>query len=264
MKTETRMFFETMLRENRPLQDFLDAKFTFLNELLAKHYGIEGVTGSEFRRVDLKTDQRGGVLSHASVLTVSSYPTRTSPVIRGKYVLQNILGAAPPPPPPDVPVLDEAAVGNAGSLRQQLEKHRSNPTCASCHNRMDVLGFGLENYDAIGRWRTMDGKFPIDVSGTFPNGKSFASPAEMRVLLKGELPDFARCLTEKMLTYALGRGVERYDKRTVNQITRKLAASGYRFQTLIYEIIESLPFQSRRGEALRRDSAVKPKEVVKK
>jgi hypothetical protein len=185
-------------------------------------------------------------------------------VIRGKYVLQNILGAAPPPPPPDVPVLNEEAVGNTGSLRQQLEKHRSNPTCASCHNRMDVLGFGLENYDAIGRWRTMDGKFPIDVSGTFPNGKSFASPAEMRILLKGELPDFARCLTEKMLTYALGRGVERYDKRTVNEITRKLAASGYRFQTLIDEIIESPPFQSRRGEALRRDSAVKPKEVVKK
>jgi mono/diheme cytochrome c family protein len=263
MKTETRMFFEAMLRENRPLSDFLDAKFTFLNELLAKHYGIEGVTGPEFRRVELKTDQRGGVLSHASVLTVSSYPTRTSPVIRGKYVLQNILGAPPPPPPPDVPVLNEEAVGNAGSLRQQLEKHRSNPTCASCHNRMDVLGFGLENYDAIGRWRTMDGKFPIDVSGTFPNGKSFTSPAEMRALLKGELPAFTRCLTEKMLTYALGRGLERYDKRTVNDITRKLAASGDQFQTLIDEIVQSLPFQSRRGEALVLDNAVKPKEVVR-
>jgi hypothetical protein len=250
MKTETRMFFEAMLRENRPLPDFLDARFTFLNETLAKHYGIEGVTGPEFRRVELKTDQRGGVLSHASVLTVSSYPTRTSPVIRGKYVLQNILGAPPPAPPPDVPVLDEEAVGTARSLRQQLEKHRSNPTCAACHNRMDALGFGLENYDAIGRWRTMDGKFPIDVSGTFPNGKSFATPAEMRDLLKGEIPDFARCLTEKMLTYALGRGVERYDRRTVNDITRKLAASGYQFQTLIHEIAQSLPFQSRRGEAL--------------
>jgi mono/diheme cytochrome c family protein len=251
MRTETRMFFEAMLRENRPLTDFLDARFTFLNELLAKHYGIEGVTGPEFRRVELKTDQRGGILSHASVLTVSSYPTRTSPVIRGKYVLQNILGTPPPPPPPDVPLLNEEAVGNTGSLRQQLEKHRSNPTCAACHNRMDVLGFGLENYDAIGRWRTMDGKFPIDVSGTFPNGKSFASPAEMRVLLKEDLPSFARCLTEKMLTYALGRGIERYDRRTVNDITRKLAASGYQFQTLIYEIVQSLPFQSRRGEAIK-------------
>jgi hypothetical protein len=264
MKTETRMFFEAMLRENRPLSDFLDARFTFLNELLAKHYGIEGVAGPEFRRVELKTDQRGGILSHASVLTVSSYPTRTSPVIRGKYVLQNILGAPPPAPPPDVPVLDEEAVGNTGSLRKQLEKHRSNPTCASCHNRMDALGFGLENYDAIGRWRTMDGKFPIDVSGTFPNGKSFATPAEMRALLKGEIPDFARCLTEKMLTYALGRGVERYDRRTVNDITRKLTASNYQFQTLIYEIAQSLPFQSRRGEAIKHDSAVKPKEVVRR
>jgi mono/diheme cytochrome c family protein len=260
MKTETRMFFEAMLRENRPLSDFLDARFTFLNEALAKHYGIEGVTGAEFRRVELKTDQRGGILSQASVLTVSSYPTRTSPVIRGKYVLQNILGAPPPAPPPDVPVLDEGAVGNTGTLRQQLEKHRSNPTCAACHNRMDVLGFGLENYDAIGRWRTMDGKFPIDVSGTFPNGKSFVSPAEMRALLKGELPDFARCLTGKMLTYALGRGLEPYDKRTVNGISRKLEASGYPFQTLIYEVTQSLPFQSRRGEAI----AVKPKEVVQR
>jgi hypothetical protein len=249
MKTETRMFFEAMLRENRPLSDFLDARFTFLNEPLAKHYGIEGVTGPEFRRVELKNDQRGGILSHASVLTVSSYPTRTSPVIRGKYVLQNILGAPPPAPPPDVPVLDEGAVGNTGTLRQQLEKHRSNPTCAACHNRMDVLGFGLENYDAIGRWRTMDGKFQIDVSGAFPNGKSFATPAEMRALLKGELPDFARCLTGKMLTYALGRGLERYDRRTVNDITRKLETSGYQFQTLIYEVTKSLPFQSRRGEA---------------
>ncbi|HEX5084280.1 MAG TPA: DUF1592 domain-containing protein [Blastocatellia bacterium] len=256
MKTETRMFFEAMLRENRPLSDFLDARFTFLNETLAKHYGIEGVTGPEFRRVDLKTDQRGGILSQASVLTVSSYPTRTSPVIRGKYVLQNILGAPPPAPPPDVPVLDEGAVGNTGTLRQQLEKHRSNPTCAACHNRMDVLGFGLENYDAIGRWRTMDGKFPIDVSGTFPNGKSFVTPAEMRALLKGEIPDFARCLTGKMLTYALGRGLEPYDKRTVNDVSRKLNASGYQFQTLIYEITRSLPFQSRRGEAV----AIKPKE----
>lgn len=251
MRTETRMFFEAMLRENRPLPDFLDARFTFLNEPLAKHYGIEGVTGPDFRRVELKTAERGGILAHASVLTVSSYPTRTSPVIRGKYVLQNILGAPPPPPPPDVPVLNEEAVGNVGSLRRQLEKHRSNPTCAACHNRMDVLGFGLENYDAIGRWRTMDGKFPIDVSGVFPNGKSFSSPAEMRALLKEDLPSFARCLTEKMLTYALGRGVERYDRRTINDINRKLAASGYQFQTLIYEIAQSLPFQSRRGEALK-------------
>jgi mono/diheme cytochrome c family protein len=261
MKTETRLFFEAILRENRPLSDFLDAKFTFLNEMLAKHYGVEGVTGPDFRRVELATDQRGGILAQASVLTVSSYPTRTSPVIRGKYLLQNVLGAPPPPPPPNVPTLDEESVGNVGSLRQQLEKHRANPTCSSCHSRMDVLGFGLENYDAIGRWRTQDGKFHIDSSGTFPNGKSFVTPAEMRTLLKGELPDFSKCITEKMLTYALGRGVERFDRRTVTDINRKLAASGYKFQTLIYEIAGSLPFQSRRGEAITKNTAMNSKEI---
>lgn len=264
MKTETQMFFEALLRENRPLSEFLDANFTFLNERLARHYGIEGVIGPDFRRIELATDQRGGILTHASVLSVTSYPTRTSPVIRGKYVLQNILGAPPPAPPPDVPALDEEAVGNAGSLRQQLEKHRSNAICASCHNRMDVLGFGLENYDAIGRWRTMDGKFPIDVSGTFPNGKSFSRPAEMRVLLKEELPDFVRCLTEKVLTYSLGRGLERYDKKTVDGITRRVAASGYGLQTLVHETVKSLPFQSRRGESVITKSSPKPKEVARK
>jgi mono/diheme cytochrome c family protein len=264
MKTETRMFFETVVRENLPLSEFLDSRFTFLNERLAKHYGIEGVKGDEFRRVELATDQRGGILAHASVLTVSSYPTRTSPVIRGKYVLENILGAPPPQPPPDVPALDEDSVGNKGSLRQQLEKHRSNAVCASCHARMDVLGFGLENYDATGKWRTVDGKFPIEPAGTFPNGKSFVTPAEMRALLKQDLPDFTRCLTEKMLTYALGRGLERYDRKTVNQITKNVAESGYRFQTVIHEIVRSLPFQMRRPEVSQNQpkSTTRPKEVA--
>ena len=260
MKMETQLFFEAMLRENRPISDFLDARFTFLNERLARHYGIPGVTGPEFRRVELETDQRGGILSHASILTVSSYPTRTSPVIRGKFVLENILGTPLPPPPPDVPALDEASVGSLGSLRQQLEKHRTNAMCASCHARMDVLGFGLENYDGTGKWRTHDGKFPVDPAGTFPNGKSFTSPAEMRALLKKEQEDFARCLTEKMLTYALGRGLERYDRRTVREITAKVAASGYRFQTLIYEIAGSLPFQMRRAEIARLE--LKPGQTV--
>jgi hypothetical protein len=264
MRTETRLFFDAMLRENRPLGEFLDARFTFLNERLARHYGISGVAGNEFRRVELTTPERGGILSHASVLTVSSYPTRTSPVIRGKYVLQNILGAPPPPPPPDVPALDEAAVGSAGSLRQQLEKHRADPVCASCHDRMDVLGYGLENYDATGKWRTEDGKFPIEVGGTLPSGKSFSTPAQMRVLLRAELPDFARCVTEKMLTYALGRGVERYDRRTVNEITRKLAAGGYPLQSLIYEIAGSLPFQLRRGEVSSSTPPARTKEVAQR
>lgn len=249
MKTETRMFFDAVLRENRPVSDFLGARYTFLNARLAKHYGIAGVTGAEFRRVELNTDERGGVLSQAGVLTVSSYPTRTSPVIRGKYVLGNILGAPSPPPPADVPPIDESAVGNTGTMRQQLEAHRANATCASCHARMDPLGFGLENYDGIGKWRTKDGKFPIDSTGTLPDGKAFSSPAEMRSILMSQLPEFSRCLIEKMLTYSLGRGLERYDRITVNDINRKLAASDYRFQTLIYEIVKSLPFQSRRGEA---------------
>jgi hypothetical protein len=257
MKTETRMFFEHELRENRPLSDFLDARYTFLNEKLAKHYGIEGVTGPDFRRVDLATDQRGGILSQASVLTVSSYPTRTSVVIRGKYVLQNILGAPPPPPPPDVPLLDETAIGKKDSLRQQMEKHRSNAMCASCHTRMDTLGFGLENYDGIGRWRTKDGNFPVDASGTLPNGQSFSTPAELRKLLMAELPDFTRCLTEKMLTYALGRGLARSDQRAVTEINRNVASSGYRFQTLIGEIVHSFPFQMGRGEIPSKEVAQK-------
>jgi len=249
MKTETRMFFDYMLRENRPLGEFLDARYTFLNERLAKHYGIAGVTGPEFRKVDLTTDQRGGILSQGSVLTVSAYPTRTSVVIRGKYILNNILGSPPPPAPGNVPPLDEEAVGVAASLRQQMEAHRADPSCAVCHNKMDPLGFGLENYDAIGHWRTMDGKFPVDSSGTLPNGKTFSTPAEMRSVFQSQLPAFSRCITEKMLTYSLGRGLSAADRRTVDEIDRKVTASGYGFQTLVYEIVRSLPFQQRRGEA---------------
>jgi hypothetical protein len=248
MRTETSLFFRYMLSENRAIAEFLDAKYTFLNEPLAKFYGISGVTGPDFRKVDLTTDQRGGVLTQASVLAVSSYPNRTSPTIRGKYILSNILGAPPPPPPPDVPVLDDSNVGSGVSLRKQLEAHRNNPVCASCHNRMDVLGFGLENYDAIGKWRTVDGKFPIDVGGTMPNGKSFATAAEMRTTLVASLPQVARCLVEKIMTYALGRGMQPYDNRAMDQILRGLQADGYHFQTLVYQVVHSLPFQSRRGE----------------
>ncbi|MGA2741276.1 MAG: DUF1592 domain-containing protein [Bryobacteraceae bacterium] len=261
MKTETRMFFEYVLRENRPLSDFIDAKYTFLNARLAKFYGIPGVTGPDFRRVELTTGQRGGLLSQASVLTVSSYPTRTSVVLRGKYVLNNILGSEIPPPPPDVPALDESAVGTLMSLRQQMEKHRADPMCSSCHNKMDPLGFGLENYNAIGKWRTEDGKFPVDASGTLPNGKSFKTPDEMRALLMAGLPQFSRCLTEKMLTYALGRGLQPYDRRTVDGINRDMAASGYRFQSLIFDIVHSAPFQMGRGDASK---DTRPKEVAQR
>ncbi|HVZ34951.1 MAG TPA: DUF1588 domain-containing protein, partial [Polyangiaceae bacterium] len=200
-----------------------------------------------------------GVLSQAGVLAVSSYPTRTSVVLRGKYVLQNILGSPPPPPPPDVPALDESAVGTTQSLRQQMEAHRSNPACAACHARMDPLGFGLENYDAIGHWRSQDGAFPVDASGVLPDGHSFSSPAELRRILRSKLPDFARCLTRKMLIYALGRGLGSSDAETVQSITEHLAASGYRMQTLIREVVESTPFRSRRAEgAASTTAAVDP------
>ena len=248
MKTETMMFFEHVLRENRPVSDFLNANYTFLNERLAAHYGIEGVTGSEFRRVPLTTDRRGGVLSQGAVLTVSSYPTRTSPVIRGKYVLQNLLGIPPAPPPADVPLLEEVAGAESKSVREQLEVHRANPTCASCHRNMDPLGFGLENYDAIGRWRDTDGSFPVDASGTLPSGERFTSAGEMRSLLLRQLPQFSRTLTEKMLTYALRRGLKPYDRRTVEAIHRAVTADGYHFRTLVHQIVKSLPFQARRGE----------------
>jgi hypothetical protein len=203
------------------------------------------LTGSEPYNV-----QRGGILTQASVLTVSSYPTRTSPTIRGKYILNNILGTPPPPPPPDVPALDASKVGSEVSLRKQLEEHRSNAVCASCHSRMDVLGFGLENYNAIGRWRAVDGKFPIDSGGTLPGGKTFSTPAEMKTLLLDNMPEIARCVTEKMMIYALGRGLQPFDRPVMNQIDSEWKAKDYPFQTLIYEVVHSLPFQERRGEAV--------------
>lgn len=264
MERETALFFEAVLKENLSISTFLDAKFTFLNESLAKHYGIKGVEGPEFRRVNLESNQRGGILTHASVLTVSSYPTRTSPVIRGKYILQNIFGAPPPPPPPDVPLLDEEKIGSSGSLRAQLEQHRQNAMCASCHNRMDSMGFALENYDATGKWRDTDNTFPIDASGTLPNGKSFQDPAQLRAVLASDLQEFGHALTEKMLTYALGRGLERFDRKTVNELTKKLAASEWRFQTLIYEIAHSLPFQSRRAEYTKKPAGTPTKEIAQK
>lgn len=248
METETRLFFDSILRENRPVSEFLTADYSFLNSRLARHYGIETVQGPEFRKVQLDPNQRGGILTHASVLTLTSYPVRTSPVLRGKYILDVILGAPPPPPPADVPALNEDKVASPASLREALSRHRSDPICSSCHSRMDPLGFGLENYDPIGRWRTEDNKAPIQVGGTLPNGTEFSTPAELKLLLTKELPEFTRNLTEKMLTYALGRGLENYDKLLVRETVAKMEKSDYRFQTLIREIATSLPFQARRGQ----------------
>lgn len=248
MKKETQLFFEYVAREDRSIVEFLDSDYTFLNERLARHYSIPGVEGPELRKVQLTTPQRGGILSHASLLTVSSYPTRTSPVIRGKFLLENFLNAPPPPPPPNVPNLEEDAVGSKGTLRQQMEKHRTNAVCASCHTRMDALGFGFENYDAVGAWREKDGMFPVDSSGELPGGRRFSSPAELRSILKNDKDDFAQGMAEKMIIYALGRGLEKGDRPTVRQILRGLREGDYRFTRLILEIVRSAPFQMRRGE----------------
>jgi hypothetical protein len=179
---------------------------------------------------------------------VSSYATRTSPVLRGKWILENILNAPVPPPPPNVPVLDEAKIGTATSLRKQLEEHRANPACASCHSKMDPLGLAFENFNAIGEWRTHDGNFPVDSSGVLPDGRKFNGPAELRTLLRKDSGAFTECITDKMLTYALGRGLERFDKRTVRQIARSVEAKDHHFSALVVEIVNSLPFRMGRVE----------------
>lgn len=248
MEKETELFFEDIIKEDRSILNLIGGKYTFMNERLARHYGIKGILGPEFRRVDLSGGPRTGVLTQASVLTVSSYGNRTSPVLRGKYILENLLNTPPPPPPANVPPLDETVVGSKMSLRQQLEQHRVNPVCASCHARMDPLGFSLENFDAVGSWRTQDGKFPIDPSGTLPDGRSFRNAGDLIDILQTERGAFTEALTEKMLTYALGRGVQRYDGATVKRIASSVASSQYRFSSLALEIVRSLPFQQRSEE----------------
>jgi Protein of unknown function (DUF1592)/Protein of unknown function (DUF1588)/Protein of unknown function (DUF1585)/Protein of unknown function (DUF1587)/Protein of unknown function (DUF1595) len=243
MLTETELFFESIRDKDRGVLEFLDADYTFVNERLARYYGIAGVAGAWFRRVSLAGTPRGGVLAQASVLTATSNPNRTSPVKRGKWVLENILGAPPAPPPSGVEALKEGKDrANAGTLRQRMEHHRSDPACASCHRRMDPLGFGLENFDAIGGWRTHDGGQPIDSSGRLPGGRAFRGPAELKAALSSRRDSFARCLAEKMLTYALGRGLDRADRRAVDQIVTRLARDGYRFSALILAVVESDPF----------------------
>ena len=248
MRRETELFLASVMREDKSVIDLLDAPYTYVNERLAAHYGIPGVKGSEFRRVETAGTPRGGVLTQASVLTVSSYATRTSPVLRGKWILENVLNAPPPDPPPGTPRIPEDKVGAEAPLRQQLEAHRSNATCAACHKRMDPLGFSLENFDAIGKFREQDGKWPVDASGALPDGRSFVGAPGLRTLLRQDQDAFADCVTEKMLTYALGRGLERYDKRALRAIVAGLRQSDYRFSALVLEIVKSLPFRERREE----------------
>ncbi len=248
MLSEVLMLFHTVVRDDRPITDLIDPGYTFLNEPLAAHYGITGVTGMEMRRVELTDRRRGGILTSAAVLTATSNPTRTSPVKRGKWVLESILGTPPAPPPPNAGELPDTSSPQTKnlSLRQRLELHRSNPQCASCHRRMDPIGFGLENFNPVGAWRDSDGTHSIDSTGSLADGRSFTGPAELKNILLADKRDFARCLAEKLLTYGLGRGIEYYDAPATRQITTELAAHDYRFSTLVLEVVRSYPFQYRR------------------
>ena len=244
---ETELFFDSILREGRGVTDLLTADHTFLNERLARHYGIPGVYGSDFRRVSLADGNRRGLLGQGSILTVTSYPDRTSPVGRGKWVLENVLGTPPPPPPPNVPELEPAEdTGRVLAMRERMEQHRENPVCASCHRVMDPLGLALENFDAIGRWRGhMPGGSAIDASGTMPDGTAFDGPAELRGLLVRDREQFATVVTEKLLIYALGRGIEYYDAPAVRQIVRGSAADDYGLASLVVGVVQSTPFRMR-------------------
>ena len=249
---ETELFLASQFGEDRSALDLLTANYTFVNERLARHYGIPNVYGSHFRRVTFSDDRRAGILGQGSILTVTSYANRTSPVERGKWLMENILGTPPPAPPPSVPPLpenDDEGV-TPTSVRERMEQHRRNPVCAACHNQIDPLGFALENFDGIGRWRTTEANTPIDPSGAFPSGDAFASPAEFRQVLVSRHQDgFLGILVEKLLTYALGRGVEYTDMPAVRQILRTAAEDDYRWSSLMLSIVQSTPFQMRASEA---------------
>jgi hypothetical protein len=249
-RRETELLFDSLIRENRPATELLTADYTFVNERLAKHYGMPGIYGSHFRRVTLgeEFDARRGLLGKGSLLAVSSQPIRTSPVIRGYWVLQNLLGVPPPPPPPDVPELEVKETDAAGntaqpSMRAQMEEHRDNPACSGCHMLMDPIGFALETFDAIGQWRTLDGNTPIDASSVMYDGTPINGPADLREFLVGYSDQFVRTVTEKLLTYALGRGVEYYDMPVVRTIAREAQSDDYRFESLITAVVRSDPFQ---------------------
>lgn len=264
MLAETRLTALELLREDRSLLDLIQSDFTYLNEPLARHYGIvdtagnragekpatkgQPIRGPEFVRVSLQGGDRGGLLTQASILAVNSNPTRTSPVKRGRWVLEQILGTPPPPPPPNVPQLEQQQDQLTGSLRQRMEQHRKNPACANCHAQMDAMGFAFENYDAIGAYRKKDGDYDIDATATLPDGRTIGGPAGLREVLLERKELFARSLAEKMLTYAIGRGLEYYDKRPVDGIVGGLAADNYKFSRLVVEIVRSDPFRLRRGK----------------
>jgi len=245
-RRETEMLFESILREDRSIVNLLDADYTFVNETLAKHYGIPNVRGNKFRRVTLQDDARRGLLGQSSLLLVTSVANRTSPVSRGKWILENLLGTPAPLPPPDVPPLKESeGVQQAGSVRQRMEEHRNNPVCSACHKIMDPIGFSLENFDLIGRWRASDGGVQIDATGELVDGTKLDGPASLRKALLSRSDMFVRTVTEKMLTYATGRALQYYDMPVVRSITAEGAKNDNRFSSLVVGIVKSDPFQMR-------------------
>ena len=252
MRREGELLFESVVRDDGSVLNLIDSHYTFVNERLARFYGIDGVKGDDFRRVELvgaQSRRRGGVLTTAAVMTVSALPNRTSPVRRGKFILDQLLGTPPPPPPPEVPPLSEKQTDIDGaSLRQRMEAHRENPSCAACHARLDPLGFALENYDAIGRWRDFDGKFPVDASAEMPSGEKFSGPDGLRRLLLNHKDQFLKNLVQKLMTYALGRGTDYHDAPAVTEICNKVAQNQYRFSNLIDGIVHSDAFLKRRGK----------------
>jgi len=249
-RRETELLFDSIMREDRNVLDLLNANYTFVNERLARHYGIPNVYGSRFRRVALTDENRRGLLGQGSVLTVTSYPNRTSPVLRGKWILENILGTPPPPPPPNVPALTENGEdGKVLSVRERLEEHRKNPVCASCHRVMDPLGFSLENFDAIGQWRAREDGGPVDASGQLADGSNVDGPVSLRKAIMRRPEQFVGTMTEKLMTYALGRGVEPYDMPIVRSIARAAARNNYRFSSIVLGIVKSTPFQMRKASS---------------
>ena len=249
-QTETRLFVNNLLRENRSVLDLLSASYTYLNERLANHYGIPGVTGPGFRRVNLDGKvQRGGLLAHGSILLLTSHATRTSPVLRGKWILDNLLNSPPPSPPANVPPLDESAGdGRKLTAREQVERHRANPSCNSCHARIDPLGFALENYDVIGRWREKDEGGVIDASGNLPGRTVFSGPQGLKAMLAGRPDEFVHATLERLTTYALGRELEARDQPAIRDMMRQTEAGGHRFHELILAVVKSVPFQMRQKQ----------------
>jgi hypothetical protein len=248
-RQETELFLTSIFREDRSVLDLLEANYTFLNQRLAEHYGIPNVYGSHFRKVALTDPNRGGLLGQGSILTVTSYPNRTSVVQRGRWILENLLGTPPPPPPADVPELKpKAQDGRRLTLREAMEQHRASAICASCHGRMDPIGFALENFDGVGAWRTEESGGAIDSTGKLPDGTEFQGPAGLKkLLLTARRDEFIETVAEKLLTYALGRGLEPYDQPAVRSIIRKAARNDYRISAMISAVVESTPFQMRRA-----------------